>query len=189
MRAQMQRIVILGCSGSGKSTLARRMGEKLGLPVVHLDALYWLPGWVERGKPAFRALVAQALAGERWICDGGYTSTYDLRLPRADTVIWLDRPRWLCVWRVITRWLTHIGRTRADMGPGCPEKVDWAFIRFIWTWEKRKRPLLEAALAEHAPQTARILLSNDAEITRFLDSLPPPLIPAEAGIQTFQNLS
>lgn len=168
----MRRIVILGCSGSGKSTLARRLGERLGLPVVHLDALYWLPGWVARDKEGFRALVAQAVAGDAWVCDGGYSSTYDLRFPFADTVIWLRRPRWLCLTRVVLRWLSHLGRTRADMGPGCPEKVDWEFIRFIWNWERRTRAKIEAGLDQYAPATPRIVLSSDREIDAFVRALP-----------------
>lgn len=164
----MQRIVILGCSGSGKSTLARRLGDKLGLPVVHLDALFWRPGWVESDPQDFRDRVAQAVAGDRWVCDGGYSKTYDLRFPRADTVVWLERPRWLCLTRVTLRWLRHWRRSRPDMGPGCPEKVDLAFYAFIWTWEKRTRPKIEAGLARYAPATPRIVLDSDAAVEAFL---------------------
>jgi adenylate kinase family enzyme len=169
----MRRIVILGCSGAGKSTLARRLGERLGLPVIHLDALFWEPGWVEGDKARFREKVAQAVAGDGWVCEGGYASTYDLRFPLADTIVWLERPRWLCLWRVTTRWLTHIGRTRADMAPGCPEKVDLAFYRFIWNWETRTRAKIEAGLAQYAPDTRRTVLRSDAEIETFLAGLKP----------------
>ncbi len=164
----MQRIVILGCSGSGKSTLARRLGEKLDLPVVHLDALFWQPGWVESPPEVFRERVAQAVAGDRWVCDGGYSRTYDLRFPRADAIIWLERPRWLCLLRVTTRWIAHWGRTRADMGPGCPEKVDLAFYRLIWNWEARTRAKIEAGLARYAPNTPRMVLDSDAAVEGFL---------------------
>jgi adenylate kinase family enzyme len=164
----MQRVVILGCSGSGKSTLARRLGEKLGLPVVHLDALFWLPGWVERDRADFRQRVAQAVSGDRWVCDGGYSKTYDLRFPRADVIVWLERPRWLCLLRVTTRLIKHWRRTRPDMGPGCPEKVDLAFYLFIWNWERRTRPKIEAGLAHYAPNTPRIVLTSDAAVEAFL---------------------
>lgn len=164
----MQRIVILGCSGSGKSTLAHRLGEKLRLPVVHLDALFWQPGWVESDPAVFRGRVAAAVAGDRWVCDGGYSKTFDLRFPRADTVIRLDRPRWLCLWRVTLRWLKHWRRTRPDMGPGCPEKVDLAFYPFIWNWRGRTRPKIEAGLDRYAPDTPRIVLRSDTAIEAFL---------------------
>lgn len=169
----MQRIAILGCSGGGKSTLARALGEKLDLPVVHLDALYWLPGWVERDRAEFRGLMTEALAGSRWVVDGNYTNTTDLRLPRCDTIIVIDRPRWLCLWRVLWRWLTHLGRTRADMGADCREKIDWAFVAFIWTYPKEVAPRREAAIAAHGDHANIVRLGSDREIRQFLDSAKP----------------
>jgi adenylate kinase family enzyme len=167
----MQRIVILGCSGSGKSTLARRLGEKLNLRVVHLDALYWLPGWVESDVAAFRARVEEALNTDRWVCDGGYSRTYDLRFPFADTVIWLERPRWLCLWRVIRRSVLQLGRTRIDMAPGCPERIpELKFLLFIWNWERLTRPKIEAGLARYAPKTPMVVLDSDAAVEAFIAS-------------------
>ncbi|CAN5143932.1 ATPase AAA [soil metagenome] len=167
----MRRIVVLGCSGSGKSTLSRRLGARLGLPVVHLDALYWAPGWTPRPLDEFRARVATAVSGDGWVCDGGYSNTHDLRFPFADTVIWLDRPRALCLWRVVLRWLGHLGRTRVDMGEGCPEKIDLEFVAFIWNWRRVSRPKIEASLARYAPDTPRIVLTSDRDVDRFLKSL------------------
>ena len=168
----MRRIVIVGCPGSGKSTLARALCARLGLPVIHLDALFWGPSWTPGATKDFRAKVAEAVAGEAWVCDGGYSSTYDLRLPRADLVIWLDRPWWLCLWRVLVRWLTHIGRTRADMAPDCPEKVDGEFVLYIWNWRRRNRPELQAALAQFAPDVPLRVLRSDRQTDRFLATLP-----------------
>jgi adenylate kinase family enzyme len=86
----MQRIVILGNSGSGKSTLAREIGQRMGLPAVHLDPLFWEAGWVEPDNEAFRERVRQAVAGDTWICEGNYSRrTFDLRLPG---------PTWLSGW-------------------------------------------------------------------------------------------
>ncbi len=164
----MRRVVILGCSGSGKSTLARRLGERLSLPVVHLDALYWKPGWQPRDLEDFRDRVAAAVAGEGWICDGGYSGTYDLRFPYADTVIWLDRPPALCLWRVGVRWLTHLGRTRIDMGEGCPEKLDLAFLMFIWNWRRVTKPKIEAGLARLAPHTPQFVLRSARDVERLI---------------------
>ena len=181
----MQRIVILGCAGSGKSTLARRLGETLHLPVVHLDALYWRPGWVESDLASFRSRVAEAVAGDRWICDGGYSRTYDLRLPLADTVIWLQRPRRLRLWRVIWRGVSQLGRRRDDMAPGCPEHFpEMKFLAFVWNWNRLTRPKLEAALARYAPGTPRVVLRTDEEIDDFVQNLParhPGLAPESSG--------
>ena len=97
---QPQRIVIVGCSGSGKSTLARKLGLRLGLPVVHLDVLHYLPEWKRASLADFRARITEAHRGEAWISEGNFASwTFDIRLPRAEAFIVLDRPRWLCLWR------------------------------------------------------------------------------------------
>ena len=165
----MQRIAILGCSGGGKSTLARALSRTLDLPLIHLDALYWLPGWVERDQAEFRGLLTEVVAGERWVIDGNYTRTLDLRLPRADTIVVIDRPRLLCLWRVVWRWLTHLGRTRADMGADCPEKVDWEFIRFIWTYPRRVAPRRDAAIAAHGAHATLHRLTSDRQVRRFLE--------------------
>ena len=94
----MQRIVILGNAGSGKSTLARRIGERLRLPVVHLDKLFWGPGWSKPETKVFRARVGAAVAGAGWVCEGNYYwQTFDLRLPKADLVVWLNTPRITCL--------------------------------------------------------------------------------------------
>ncbi len=177
----MQRIAILGCSGGGKSTLARALSRELDLPLVHLDALHWLPGWVERDRAEFRALLAYAIAGDRWVVDGNYTHTLDMRLPRADTVVVIDRSRLLCLWRVTWRWLTHLGRTRADMGEGCPEKVDWEFVQFIWTYPRRVAPRRDAAIAEYGAHATLYHLTSDRQVRRFLEAARANFPPPEAG--------
>jgi adenylate kinase family enzyme len=163
----MRRIVILGCSGAGKSTFARALGARLGLPVVHLDALFWRPGWKEPEPEAFRAAVAAAVAGEAWVTDGNYVGrTFDLRLPRADCVIFIDQPRWLCVFRILWRWLTAFGRGRPDMAEGCAENFDWTFFLWTWNFEANSRPrILEAAGRFPTPITH---LRGNAAMARFL---------------------
>jgi adenylate kinase family enzyme len=168
----MRRVVILGCSGGGKSTLARAMGERLGLPVVHLDALFWSPGWKEpEDNAAFRAKVAAAIAGDAWITDGNYVGrTFDLRLPRADTVIFVDQPRRVCLWRIVKRWWTDRGKRRADLAEGCYENLDWAFTEWVWTFERKARPRIEATVAAHGQ--SMVTLKGDRDVAAFLDRIP-----------------
>ena len=89
----MRRVAIIGSSGAGKSTLARRLGERTGLPVVHLDEHFWRPGWVETSRGEWRAVQTALCAQDAWIMDGNYSGTLDVRLARADTVVFLDLPR------------------------------------------------------------------------------------------------
>jgi adenylate kinase family enzyme len=168
----MQRIVIIGCSGSGKSTLARELGRRLALPVTHLDALYWRPGWKPPpDRAAFDARVLEIAAGDRWIIDGSYSSTLPQRLQRADAVILTDFPTWLCLWRVCWRVVQYRGKTRPDIGPDCPEKVDLEFLRFVWTYRKVTLPKRESNIAAHfGGKPTRLRSRRDVEA--FLAAVP-----------------
>lgn len=164
----MRRVAIIGNSGGGKSTLARRLGEALGLPVIHLDVLYWKPGWRESDDDAFAARQAEALAGDSWICDGNFTGTQPLRMARADTIVWIDLPPLLCLWRAIHRMITYRRGGRPDMAEGCDEKLDLAFYAFILTFNRKVRPRIEAALAAHGAHARVVRLRSDREVAAFL---------------------
>ncbi|KPH00217.1 AAA family ATPase [Pseudomonas sp. RIT-PI-q] len=169
----MQRIVILGNAGSGKSTLARALGKRLSVPVVHLDTLFWEPGWVEPDAEQFRARVREAIAPATWVCEGNYARrTFDLRLPRADLIIWLDTPRLTCFTRVIMR--SVMNRPRPDLAIGCTEKLDRAFLtflNFVWTFDRGYRPGIEAVRLATGPQIPVVHLRGPRQIGEFLDSL------------------
>src|SRR5262245_42711291 len=96
----MQRVLVIGISGAGKSTFARELAQRSGLPLIHLDREFWQPGWKITPEPEWRSKVAALAAREAWIMDGGYSASLDLRLPRADTVIWFDYPRARCLRRI-----------------------------------------------------------------------------------------
>jgi adenylate kinase family enzyme len=169
----MRRILIVGNSGGGKSTLARRLGERLSLPVIHLDVIFWKPGWVEIGDDVFRVEVERALQAPAWVCDGNFAGTWDLRMPLADTIVWLDQPRLLCLFRAVMRVFTYRGRrTRPDMADGCDEKFDPKFYSYIWTYDAKVGPRLEAALAEYGRHARVVRLKSDREIAAFVASLP-----------------
>jgi len=143
----MKRILIIGCSGAGKSTLASELGAGLGLPVYHLDKLFWRPGWVEAPLEEFDAKLAELLKTECWIMDGNYNRTLPERLKYADTVIFLRYSRWICLWRVLKRRIKYHGCTRADITDGCPERLDREFLRYIWNYNRDMLPRVNAAIA------------------------------------------
>ena len=112
----MQRIMIIGSGGSGKTTLARQLGEKTGLPVVHLDQIWWSPGnWKHLEREEFDALLQKELEKPRWILDGNYNRTMEPRLERCDTVIYLDFPRLVSFTGWLRRVIKNRGRARPDM--------------------------------------------------------------------------
>ena len=123
----MKRIMIIGCGGSGKSTLAQQLGQKLGLPVIHLDKLFWTPGWVSIPKEEFDRVHADAVSKEKWIIDGNFDRTIPVRLKRCDTVIYLDFSRFACLMGVLKRVLTTYGKVRPDMGEAVRNGLIWIF--------------------------------------------------------------
>jgi adenylate kinase family enzyme len=162
----MRRVLIVGCSGAGKSTLARRLGALLDLPVVHLDHLYWRPGWIAASDDEFHAAQQETVAGDRWIIDGNYSSSLHLRLPRADTVIFLDLPRRASFRRIFVR--TFRERGRDTQAPGCVSKVDREFIAWVWTWQRLHRGPLLDRLAREAPHARIVRLTSPRQVRAFL---------------------
>ena len=164
----MKRIMVIGCSGSGKSTLSRKLGEKLNIPVVHLDRLWWNPGWVESSREEFDAKLAEELSKEKWIIDGNFSRTLPRRLQRCDAVIYLDFNRFVCLWGMFQRVIGNYGRVRPDMGDGCPERFDPEFIKWIWGFNKNNRKQTYRLLNE-VTHTRVIILKNRRAVNRFLE--------------------
>ncbi len=166
----MERIVIIGCGGAGKSTLARELGEKLGLPAVHLDKLFWRPGWQPVSQEEFDEALAREVSKPRWILDGNFNRTIRTRLEKCDTVIYLDYSRLACLLGVAKRILTTFGKVRPDMGEGCPERLDWEFLCWVWNYNRTKRPGNYALLSQY-PHKNVLIFKNRRELRKFLESL------------------
>lgn len=166
----MERILIIGCSGSGKTTLSRKLGEKLNIPVVHLDRIWWTGNWENITREEFDARLEEEMAKPKWIMDGNYSRTIPQRLQRCDTIIYLDFDRWTCLWGMFKRVITNLGRTRPDMGGNCRERFDWQFIKWIWNFNKtnRVRNYTWLAQAKHAKS---IVLKSRSEVKEFLAKL------------------
>ena len=166
----MERILIIGCSGAGKSTLARALSEKLGLPVVHLDQLWHRKGWEHVTREEFDEILDGVLVQDAWIMDGNFNNTIQKRIARCDTVIYLDFSRFACLMGVLKRILTTYGTVRPDMGEGCPERIDLDFLKWVWSFNKKKREKYYRLLNE-TEGIEKIVLKNRRAVNRFLQSL------------------
>ena len=153
-----RRIVVYGQTGSGKTTVAARIARCLGVPHIELDAIHWLPGWVEKPLEEFRADVAAALEGcaGGWVCDGNYSKVRDLVLPQADCVVWLRLPLRVTFWRLLLRTVSRAWRRDSLWGTNYES---WRLVFF-----SRDSLLLYALTAgRHAGKKAR----------RLRGSIPP----------------
>ena len=165
----MRRVLVIGSPGAGKSTLSHALARRTGLPLHHLDRMFWLPGWVERDRDEGRAELARVLAQDCWIIDGNYGSTLPLRIARADTVVWLDYPTALCLGRALRRWWMYRGHSRPDMTEGCPERLDGEFLLYILNFRRAWRVRNATALAGFDGTIMR--LRTPAETAAWLTAL------------------
>ena len=166
----MKRVALIGSGGAGKSTLAAVLGQKLSLPVVHLDAAFWQPGWVERERTDWLEWQRRTVNEPAWIMDGNYGGTMEVRLSAADTVIFLDLPPALCVIRALMRALRYSGRSRPDMAADCPERVDLKFLLWIWNYRRNNRPAILEKLSR-LEVTRVVHLESAADVREFLKAL------------------
>ena len=167
----MERVAVIGNCGSGKTTLSLRLGERTGLPVWHLDSFYYGENWGRVPYPAFLKKHQDLIAGDRWILDGNYDATMYERLLRADTVIFLDPPRFICFLRVLRRKCKekHLFRdARKNLG----------FLKYVWRSHKQKRENIRNR-KRMLPEKNWIVLKSKREAENFLNGLEKPRTPSD----------
>lgn len=165
----MRRVAIIGPGGAGKTTLALALGQALGIEVLHLDKLYWKPGWVEPLPDEWDAVQREAMAGDEWIADGASEGTP--WLGEADTIIFLDLPLLFCLSRVIRRRLFSGDRPRMDAAVDCvPARFDRAFVKYLRSsrhYRRVTRPRIRAYLGQHATERRVVILRRRSEVRSF----------------------
>ncbi len=175
----MDRIVIVGSGGSGKSTLAEQLGRILNLDVVHLDRLLWKPGWVRVSPPEQEAIVREMVSRANWIIDGDHLRTQAIRFAAADTILFLDFPRWICVLRTVKRFLQNMGRSRVGMAAGCPERLNLTLLKWVWRYPQDNRAQVLANITRCGGGCRVVTLRGLKEVRQFLAAL------AARGTHTF----
>ena len=163
----MKKILVIGSSGAGKSTFSKRLGEITGIEVIHLDQIHWKPNWTEPAKEEWQAIVNNALQGDSWIMDGNFGGTMEMRMTACDTVIFLELPPLVCIYRILKRVAFYHGKKRPDMAEGCNEKFDWEFIKWVWNYPVQTKPKVEALLEKFQNEKTIIRLTSKAKIENF----------------------
>ena len=176
------KIAIIGNAGSGKSSLSLKLHELLGIPLYHLDQYFWKPGWQEPDPIEFEkihnqlcnrgdALPAEA-SREGWIIEGIATRLFEYRVKKADIVIFLDVPTYICLYRIFKRALTHFGHVYFSNAKGCPERgPDLKFLKFIWNFNSQRKPLIESLLQKYQDQKQTFVIKNQGELNEAVKKL------------------
>ena len=172
--SEYNRIAIIGCPGSGKSTLARQIACLTGHPLIHLDYENWQPGWIALPKEEFIAMQKEWVQAERWLIDGNYRSTMEIRYAAADLVICFDLSRWLCLWRVLGR----LAKPRPDLRPelkqsDAPLKEHLQFFWFVLFGYHKKNRRTIAGLQKKYPQVKFVRLRSRKAVKELLCAQNP----------------
>lgn len=167
----MNRVCIVGCGGSGKSTFARKLGDITGTPVYYLDVYFWQAGWIERKHEEWRSILNDLLVKDSWIMDGNFNNTQDIRFARADTIIFLDLPRYKCMFNAVKRVFIYRKKKRIDMADGCYERFDFEFYRWIWLYKKKHGSKTLERIEKLRNEKKIFILKNYKEMDNFLEKI------------------
>jgi adenylate kinase family enzyme len=159
------RITVLGCPGSGKSTFARALAARTGLPLIHLDSVWWRADGSHISRDEFDRALSELLAGEKWIIDGDYSRTYEVRLRAADTVIFLDYPEDVCMAGIVGR----LGEERPDM-PWTESALDPELVAMVKNYARDNRPVLLDLLRRYADRQV-LVFTDRTRADRWLSEL------------------
>jgi len=177
MENKLERILVIGCCGAGKSTFSKNLKKILKLPLIHLDAHYHKPNWQEPDKNEWQKTVFSLVQKPSWIMDGNFSDSFDIRIPRADTIVYLDYSSIRCCLRVLKRNVTYYGGTRSDIAEGCKESFDLSFLKFVLNFNRRNRSNIYNRLEKLKKNKNIIVLKNDSQVKSFLSQLRRNYIP------------
>lgn len=160
------RISIVGGSGSGKSTLCNILSKELNLPAIHLDAINFNSNWVEIDKTERDKIISAKSSEEKWVIDGNYNKTIKKRFEKADLIIWLDYSTFMQLKGVFKRFFKTRNKERPEI-PGCKERLDFTFVKYVATYNKKKRPILVDYLKD-IPKDKILIFKRQKDLNKWL---------------------
>ena len=160
------RISIVGGSGSGKSTLCNILSKELGLPAIHLDAINYEPNWVEIDKTERDNIILSKAQDDKWVIDGNYNKTLKERFDKADLIIWLDYSTLKQLHGILKRYFTTRNSERPEIS-GCKERLEPEFIKYVLTYNKKKRPVILDYLKD-VPKEKVLIFKHQKDLNAWL---------------------
>jgi adenylate kinase family enzyme len=167
-----RRVMIIGSPGSDKTTLGKILADRLALPFFELQREYWKPGWVRPEANAWARRVSELAAGDEWVISGTFPSTMDLRVLRADWIVWIDISGIVCLSRKLRQMMGRGPTQSAEVAPGCPRRVDFRLLRFTWTFPTMVAPGIAAMIARERRNRSIFILRSQADREEFLSRVP-----------------
>ena len=161
-----KRISVIGGSGSGKSTLTNILSKELDIPAIHLDAINYNDNWIERDKNERDAIIASKADEENWIIDGNYNKTLKERLDKADLIIWLDYSTFAHLRGVLKRIVRNYNKEKPEI-PGCKERINFTFLKYVVTYNKKKRPKIIELLKE-IPDDKLLIFKKQKDLNKWI---------------------
>jgi len=163
------KLAIIGSPGSGKSTLAAKLHAITSIPVYHLDQYFWKPGWQRPDRAEFAKVHHELCDRNSWIIEGMAVRHFDYRAEKADVIIFLDIPLWLCLYRIFKRAITRYGTVRNSSAKGCPEPFpSWEFLSYVWNFNRKRKPIVESLLEKYKSQKKIFVVKNNAELNGLI---------------------
>ncbi len=160
------RISIVGGAGTGKTTLSNLLSKKYNLPVTHIDGIHHLKNWQVRDKAERDKIILDIVEKEKWIIDGTYKDTIKQRLEKSDLIIWLDYSTFAQIKGILKRFLKNPGKEKTEI-PGCNERLDLEFLKYVVNYRKKKRHFVVEAI-EDVDQSKVLIFTKQKDLNKWL---------------------
>lgn len=162
----MFKVIVIGSPGAGKSTFARKLRDLTGLPLYYLDMLWHRPDQTNISREAFDKRLGEMLKADKWIIDGNYLRTLEMRLRECDTVFLMDYPLEVCILGAQSR----IGKKREDL-PWVESEFDEEFKQWIIDFPKNQLPRTYELLSQYRESSNIIIFRSRKEAEEYLEGM------------------
>ncbi|GIO23240.1 AAA family ATPase [Oceanobacillus sp. J11TS1] len=164
-RSIANRIIIIGSPGAGKSTLSTQIAQIGNIPLLHLDSIQWIDNETNASQATFDAKLKEEIKKDQWVIDGNYARTLELRMKRAEMVIWLDLPRSVCLYRILKRYVKNKGKKNPH---GNPDRLDFSFLRFVWNFKKENDSKIKSLKIKYQEQLHFMPIHSGRQLKEFM---------------------